>query len=174
MWNFVANPYVQTSLKMREMLGPEGVRALRREASGSERDEGGVQAMKRVLEGQDSPRLSRDPQMQRAVTQGRQYLQRQGQLVTEEHDVELRIANFPAAGGYKLTRYLIDATHSNSYYHFASQGLEAAKQHQELETVDSRQIKDLSEIGKIHMKPYSVTLLVLEAAGAGAPGRTGQ
>ena len=176
MWNFVTNPYIESSMKMREMLGPEGVRALRHEASDSGRDESGVQAMKRLLDGEIPPRISQDPQMQRAVTQARQYLQRQAQLVTEEHDVELRIANFPSAGGYKLTRYLIDATHSNSYYYFVKQGLEAAKQHQELESVDSRQIKDLSEIGKIRMKPYSVTLLVLEAAGSASagPGPTGQ
>lgn len=128
-----------------------------------------MRALKSLLDGETpANRLRVDAETQRALGEARRYYQRQGQLVSEEHDVSLRIANFPSNAGYQLTRYLIDATHSNSYYYYVKMGLEAAKQHQMLETVDSRRIQDLSEIGKIHLAPYSVTLLTLEAGGNAA------
>lgn len=174
MWNFVTNPVLQTNLKMREMLGPERGRTLMRELK-SDGDEGNLRTLADLFDGKTpANRLRLDAETQGALNQARRYYQRQEELVTEEHDVSLKLANFPSSTGYQLTRYLVDATHSNSYYYFVKAGIEAAKQHQMLETVDSRHIRDLSEIGKIRLAPYSVTLLTLEAGGGAAEGRAGR
>lgn len=126
---------------------------------------GGRANLAKLLAGRgEPPPALKEPRFANAVAKARRHYQRQRELVTEHHRVTLSFTGAPrgASGPWKLTRYLIDATHSNSYYHYRKSGLQAAIAHQGLEAVDSRMIRQPAEIGPIEISPYSVTLLVLE------------
>ncbi len=159
MWNYVCQP------------ASDALEVFHAEAfDGAESPElferlGGRSALLKLIEGNAvPPAVLREPRFANAIEKARRHYRRQRELVTENHRATLAFAGLPAdtGGPWKLTRYLIDATHSNSYYHKRTEGLDAAISRQGLEAVDVRLIRDLSEIGAITVSPYSVNYLVLE------------
>ena len=126
---------------------------------------GGRANLAKILEGNaELPVALKEPRYADALAKARRHYRRQRELVTENHRVTLSFTGAPKGNGasWKLTRYLIDATHSNSYHHFRTAGLDAAIAHQGLEAVDTRIIRNPSEIGPIEVSPYSVHFLVFE------------
>lgn len=93
---------------------------------------------------------------------------RQRALVTETNRLSLAISGFPSTGGYRVTRWLIDATHNNTYGTYVTSGLNAAIATERLQQLDTRVISQLSQIGTIDLAPYAVMLVEIERlAGVG-------
>jgi hypothetical protein len=87
---------------------------------------------------------------------------RQRALVTEASDVSLAIDGFASTGGYRVKRWLIDATHNNTYGTYVASGLNAAIAAERLQQLDTQLVTDLSQIQAVDLAPYAVMLLEIE------------
>lgn len=98
---------------------------------------------------------------------------RQRALVTQTSDISLAIDGFASTGGYEVKRWLIDASHNNSYSAFVASGLNAAVAAAGLQQLDTRLVSNLSQIPDIDLPPYAVMLLEIERGtdigGCGSP-----
>jgi hypothetical protein len=93
---------------------------------------------------------------------------RQRALVTETSDVSLAIDGFASTGGYQVKRWLIDATHNNTYGTYVASGLNAAIATETLQQLDTQFVTDLSQILDVDLAPYAVMLLEIgRIAGTG-------
>ena len=63
---------------------------------------------------------------------------RQRALVTETSHVSLAIDGFASTGGYRVKRWLIDATHNNTYGTYVASGLNAAIATERLQQLDTQ------------------------------------
>ena len=63
---------------------------------------------------------------------------RQRALVTETNHVSLAIDGFASTGGYLVKRWLIDATHNNTYGTYVASGLNAAIAAEALQQPDAQ------------------------------------
>lgn len=97
---------------------------------------------------------------------------RQRALVTQRSDVSLAISGFPSTGGYRVRRWLIDATHNNTYGTYVTSGLNAAIASERLQPLDTQLVSDLAHVQDVDLAPYAVMLLEIER-GAGASVCTG-
>lgn len=94
--------------------------------------------------------------------------QRQRQLVTEPSDVTLALGGFPSSGGYRVTRWLIDATHNNAYAAYVEGGVAAAIAAEKLQPLDTQLVSDLADVQEVRLAPYAVMYLEIErVAGTG-------
>lgn len=91
---------------------------------------------------------------------------RQRALVTETNDVDLAIDGFASAGGYRVTRWLIDATHNNTYGTYVASGLNAAIAAQHLQPLDTLLVTNLNQLPNVALAPYAVMLLEVERGAA--------
>ena len=96
---------------------------------------------------------------------------RQRALVTETSHVSLAIDGFASTGGYRVKRWLIDATHNNTYGTYVASGLNAAIAAEGLQQLDTQLVADLSQIPDVDLAPYAVMLLEIERV-AGTSGCT--
>jgi hypothetical protein len=96
---------------------------------------------------------------------------RQRALVTETSHVSLAIDGFASPGGYRVKRWLIDATHNNAYGTYVASGLNAAIAAEGLQQLDTQLVTDLSLIPDVDLAPYAVMLLEIERV-AGTSGCT--
>ncbi len=87
---------------------------------------------------------------------------RQRALVTETSDVSLAIDGFASTGGYRVKRWLIDATHNNAYGTYVASGLNAAIAAERLQQLDTQLVTNLAQIPDVGLAPYAVTLLEIE------------
>jgi hypothetical protein len=93
---------------------------------------------------------------------------RQRALVTETSHVSLAIDGFASTGGYRVNRWLIDATHNNTYGTYVASGLNAAIATERLQQLDTQLVTQLSLIPDVDLAPYAVMLLEIERiAGTG-------
>ncbi len=88
--------------------------------------------------------------------------QRQRALVTERSDVSLAIDGFASSSGYRVTRWLIDATHNNTYGTYVASGLNAAIATEKLQQLDTLLVTSLAGIPDVDLAPYAVMLLEIE------------
>jgi hypothetical protein len=88
--------------------------------------------------------------------------QRQRALVTERSNVSLAIDGFASTGGYRVKRWLIDATHNNTYATYVTAGLNAAIATERLQQLDTQLVTSLSGIPDVDLAPYAVMLLEIE------------
>ena len=100
--------------------------------------------------------LTGDPKEQADLQTMKNAFFRQRALVTETNHVTFALGGFPTSSGYQVTRYLIDATHNNSYATYVSSGLSAAIAGQQLQVLDTQRITSLSQLPAVDLKPYSV------------------
>jgi len=84
---------------------------------------------------------------------------RQRALVTETNHVSLAIDGFASTGGYQVKRWLIDATHNNTYGTYVASGLNAAIATERLQQLDAQTVTQLAQIPDIDLAPYAVMLL---------------
>ena len=96
---------------------------------------------------------------------------RQRALVTETSHVSLAIDGFASTGGYRAKRWLIDATHNNTYGTYVASGLNAAIATERLQQLDTQLVTNLSLIQDVDLAPYAVMLLEIERV-AGTSGCT--
>ncbi len=87
---------------------------------------------------------------------------RQRALVTETSHVSLGIDGFASTGGYRVKRWLIDATHNNAYGTYVASGLNAAIAARGLQQLDTQLATELSQIPDVDLAPYAVMLLEIE------------
>lgn len=87
---------------------------------------------------------------------------RQRALVTETNHVSLAIDGFPSTGGYRVKRWLIDATHNNVYATYVASGLNAAIAAEGLQQLDTQLVSSLAQIQDVDLPPYAVMLLEIE------------
>ena len=87
---------------------------------------------------------------------------RQRALVTEASDLSLAIDGFPSTSGYRVQRWLIDATHNNTYGTYVASGLGAAIAGERLQPLDTQLVTGLPQIPDVHLAPYAVMLLEIE------------
>jgi len=87
---------------------------------------------------------------------------RQRALVTETSHVSLAIDGFASTGGYQVNRWLIDATHNNTYGTYVASGLNAAIATERLQQLDTQVVTQLSQIPDVDLAPYAVMLLEIE------------
>ncbi len=93
---------------------------------------------------------------------------RQRELVTEPSRVTFAIDGFPSTGGYRVTRWLIDATHNNTYGTYVTSGLAAAIASERLQQLDTQLVASLAQLPDVTLAPYAVMLLEIErTAGTG-------
>jgi hypothetical protein len=93
---------------------------------------------------------------------------RQRALVTETNHVSFAIDGFASSGGYQVKRWLIDATHNNTYGTYVASGLNAAIATETLQQLDTQFVTDLSLIPDVDLAPYAVMLIEIERiAGTG-------
>lgn len=93
---------------------------------------------------------------------------RQRELVTEPSRVTFAIDGFPSTGGYRATRWLIDATHNNTYGTYVTSGLAAAIASERLQQLDTQLVASLAQLPDVTLAPYAVMLLEIErTAGTG-------
>ncbi|HEV7733514.1 MAG TPA: hypothetical protein VGR62_15210 [Candidatus Binatia bacterium] len=97
--------------------------------------------------------------------------QRQRALVTESSQVSLAIDGFTSTGGYRVKRWLIDATHNNAYGTYVASGLNAAIAAEGLQQLDTQLVAQLSQVQDVDLAPYAVMLVEVER-GAGTSGCT--
>ena len=88
---------------------------------------------------------------------------RQRALVTETSHVSLAIDGVASTGGYRVKRWLIDATHNNPYGTYVASGLNAAIAAERLQQLDTQWDGPLV-IQDVDLAPYAVMLL--ESSGA--------
>lgn len=88
--------------------------------------------------------------------------QRQRALVTETNRVSLAIDGFGSPGGYRVKRWLIDATHNNAYAAYVASGLTAAIAAEKLQQLDTQLVSSVAQIQRIELPPYAVMLLEVE------------
>lgn len=125
---------------------------------------GGQEALTQYYEGRRALNtLTKVASQQADIIAGEPYYERYQELLTLTHPVKLDIANFDAPS-YKVTRYVVDATHSNAYYHYWSNGneLDSAIKNQAFEMVESRVVPTLSALETLTCQPFSQTLLIIE------------
>ncbi len=87
---------------------------------------------------------------------------RQRALVTETSHVSLALDGFASSGGYRVKRWLIDATHNNTYGTYVAAGLNAAIATERLQQLDTVLVTDLALIPDVDLAPYAVMLLDIE------------
>src|SRR6185295_16079849 len=87
---------------------------------------------------------------------------RQRALVTETSHVSLAIDGFASTGGYQVKRWLIDATHNNTYGTYVASGLNAAIATERLQQLDTQLVTQLSQLPDVNLAPYAVMLLEIE------------
>jgi hypothetical protein len=87
---------------------------------------------------------------------------RQRALVTETSHVSLAIDGFASTGGYSVKRWLIDATHNNTYGTYVASGLNAAIATERLQQLDTQPVAQLAQIPDVDLAPYAVMLLEIE------------
>ena len=87
---------------------------------------------------------------------------RQRALVSETNRVTFALSGFPTSAGYQVTRYLIDATHNNSYATYVSSGLTAAIDGEQLQVLDTQHIDSLAQMPAVDLNPYSVMLIEIQ------------
>jgi hypothetical protein len=87
---------------------------------------------------------------------------RQRALVTETNRVSLGIDGFASTGGYRVKRWLIDATHNNTYGTYVTSGLNAAIATEKLQQLDGQLVTSLSGIADVDLAPYAVMFLEIE------------
>lgn len=91
---------------------------------------------------------------------------RQRALVTEMNNVSLAINGFATIGGYRVNRWLIDATHNNTYGTYVASGLNAAIASEQLQQLDTQTLASLAQIPDVTLAPYAVMLLEIERVAA--------
>lgn len=96
---------------------------------------------------------------------------RQRELATETNEVSLAIDDFASSGGYRVKRWLIDATHNNTYGTYVTSGLNAAIASERLQQLDTQLVTDLAQLPNVDLAPYAVMLLDVERI-AGTSGCT--
>jgi len=87
---------------------------------------------------------------------------RQRALVTETNDVSLAIDGFASPGGYRVKRWLVDATHNNAYGTYVASGLNAAIAAEKLQQLDTQLVSSLAQVQDVDLPPYAVMLLEIE------------
>lgn len=87
---------------------------------------------------------------------------RQRALVTEASQVSLAIDGFASTGGYRVNRWLIDATHNNTYGTYVASGLNAAIAAEGLQQLDTQLVGQLSQLPDVDLAPYAVMLVEIE------------
>jgi hypothetical protein len=118
--------------------------------------------------------LTSVPSEQTDLTRMKAVFYRQRALVTETSHLSLAIDGFASTGGYRVKRWLIDATHNNSYGTYVASGLNAAIAAERLQQLDTQLVTDLSLIPDVDLAPYAVMLLEVErVAGTGGCGVLG-
>lgn len=93
---------------------------------------------------------------------------RQRALVTETNRVSLAVDGFASPSGYRVKRWLIDATHNNAYGTYVTSGLNAAIAAQALQPLDTVIVPDLALLPAVDLAPYAVMLLEIERLGGGS------
>src|SRR6185503_18004712 len=76
--------------------------------------------------------------------------------------VSLAFDGFASTGGYRVKRWLIDATHNNTYGTYVASGLNAAIATERLQQLDTQLVSQLSQIPDVDLAPYAVMLLEIE------------
>jgi hypothetical protein len=87
---------------------------------------------------------------------------RQRALVSETNHLTFALSGFPTSAGYQVTRYLIDATHNNSYATYVSSGLSTAIACQQWQVIDTQHIDSLAQMPAVDLNPYSVMLIEIQ------------
>ena len=87
---------------------------------------------------------------------------RQNALVSKTNRVTFELSGFPTNAGYRVTRYLIDATHNNAYATYVASGLAAAIAGQELQVLDTQHINSLAEMPAVDLNPYAVMFIEIQ------------
>lgn len=102
------------------------------------------------------------PSEQTDLARMKAVFQRQRALVTETSDVALALDGFASTSGYRVKRWLIDATHNNAYGTYVAAGLNAAIAAEGLQQLDTQLVTELSQIPDVDLAPYAVMLLEIE------------
>lgn len=87
---------------------------------------------------------------------------RQRALVTETNRIALAVDGFASPGGYRVKRWLIDATHNNAYATYVASGLPAAIAAERLQQLDTHVVANLAQLNEVDLAPYAVMLLEIE------------
>src|SRR5262245_53597966 len=106
--------------------------------------------------------LTSVPSEQANLTRMKAAFYRQRALVTETNRVSLAIDGFASTSGYRVKRWLIDATHNNTYGTYVASGLNAAIATEHLQQLDTQLVTDLALIPDVDLAPYAVMLLEIE------------
>jgi hypothetical protein len=124
---------------------------------------GGVTMLSSFITGQVAvTALTSIPQEQADLQTMKNAFFRQRALVSETNRVTFALSGFPTSAGYQVTRYLIDATHNNSYATYVSSGLSAAIAGDDLQVLDTQHINSLAQMPAVDLKPYSVMLIEIQ------------
>src|SRR5262245_51521775 len=106
--------------------------------------------------------LTSVPSEQANLTRMKAAFYRQRALVTEPNHVSLAIDGFASTGGYQVKRWLIDATHNNTYGTYVASGLNAAIATERLQQLDTQLASQLAQIPDVNLAPYAVMLLEID------------
>ena len=159
LWSYVTSPGRQAVEVLRDMgYGPADVTRW-----------GGQPALALYLIGAiPVSALTAVPTEQADLERMKAVFARQRALVTETSEIALAIDGFASSGGYRVTRWLIDATHNNTYGTYVAAGLGAAIASEGLQPLDTQLVTDLAELPDLALAPYAVMLLEIERL-AGCP-----
>jgi hypothetical protein len=127
--------------------------------------------IKKFIKERKSPKnLSLPKDVKNDLNEARKLFLKQKKLLESCMAVRLAIENMPY-DSFKYERYLIDSTHSNSFYHYEKakaegkseeQAIKEAMAHQHLEKVEEKILKKNDNIPTIPLEPYSTSLIILE------------
>ncbi|MBN2895658.1 MAG: hypothetical protein JXK05_07200 [Campylobacterales bacterium] len=125
---------------------------------------GGQQALTDYYDGRIAlDGLTTDAPTQADIISAQPYFDRYQKLLTTTHRTLLEIKNFDA-DAYMVSRYLVDATYSNAYFHYWANhnDIDAAVKNQELEMIERFEVKSLADIKEHFFRPFSQSLIVIE------------